>query len=230
MLNATVITYLDKHSGAATVLLTAILVVINAYYAVQNWQLRQEARRAREEAVRPKLAIEFHRLGPTATTIAIRNVGPGVAFAIDVKLSFVPQTGDGVHERRWRANILESGAQADFLPPGELNDNLNGLPAVFREIALSGTLKDADGVEHSVRDEVVDLADWREALHDARQRFIQADSERRLAEAFEKPIKKAGDGVGRRLDNLTRAVYALRPAETEDEHEEGSAGSSESHR
>jgi hypothetical protein len=211
MVTATVTTYLDNHSGAATVLLTAILVVINAYYAFQNWQLRQETRKGRAEAIRPKLALEFHRLAPTVTTIAVRNVGPGVAFAVDVKIAFVPHEGDAASEQRWRANILESGAQGDFMPPGDLNDNLNGLPSMFREIRLSGTLKDTDGIEHAVQDEVVDLADWREALHDARQRFTQAEPERRLAEALEKPIKKASDDVGRRIDNLTRAVYALRP-------------------
>jgi hypothetical protein len=131
-------------------------------------------------------------------------------------MAFVPLQGDTAFEQRWRANILESGRQADFLPPGDLNDNLNGLPSLFREIRLSGTLKDADGIEHLVQDEVVDLADWREALHDARQRFTQADPERRLAEAFDKPIKKVSDDVGRRLDNLTRAVYALRPDEGDD--------------
>jgi hypothetical protein len=150
-------------------------------------------------------------------TIAIRNVGPGVAFAVDVKLGFIPKAEGAALERRWRANILESGAQADFFPPGDMNDNLNGLTTLFRGIRLSGTMNDAEGVQHVVDDEVIDLADWRAALHDAKQRYVPPDSERRLAEAFEGPIEDIAKKLGPKIDNLTRAIYALRPPSGGDE-------------
>jgi hypothetical protein len=57
---ATVISRLDRHQGAATVFLTAGLIVGTAYYAVQNRRMVREMKRARELAIKQR-EIEEHR-------------------------------------------------------------------------------------------------------------------------------------------------------------------------
>jgi hypothetical protein len=38
---ATVIDYLDRHAGALTALLTAVLIIVTVYYALQNRRMGQ---------------------------------------------------------------------------------------------------------------------------------------------------------------------------------------------
>jgi len=74
-------TGLDRWSGTGVRRLdhglTAVLVFVTIYYAIQNRRMAQEMRRAREALIRPKLALDFHRLGPTAMTLGVKNIGPG---------------------------------------------------------------------------------------------------------------------------------------------------------
>lgn len=115
---ATFIDYLDDHQGAVTALLTFALVAVTVYYAVQNRRMANEMARARGQAILPKLALDFHRLGPTAMTVAIRNVGPGAAFEIAVRLSFIPVAdGTAPEERELRLAVLSSDDQRDYPPP-----------------------------------------------------------------------------------------------------------------
>jgi hypothetical protein len=215
---ATVIDYLDAHSGAFTALLTAVLIVVTIYYAIQNHRLVEEAKRAREAAIRPQLAVDFHRLGPTAMTVAVRNVGPGTAFAIDVRLRFVPiKSEEQIHEQRARHNLLGSGQQRDFFPPGALDNNLNVLPQKYKSIALVGIVHDADGTSHHVNDTIEDLAEWREVLREAPERWIEPDPERRAAVAFSKVIEAPARSVVRSLEGVARAIRETREPEPETE-------------
>ena len=54
--SATVVNWLDKHQGVASAFLTAVLVVVTIYYAVQNRRMVLEMERAR------KLAVEQRKL------------------------------------------------------------------------------------------------------------------------------------------------------------------------
>jgi len=79
---------------------------VTIYYAIQNRRMAQEMRRAREALIRPKLALDFHRLGPTAMTLGVKNIGPGPAFAIDIKMVYEPITGTRCPRRdRGRATL-----------------------------------------------------------------------------------------------------------------------------
>ena len=186
--------FLDDHQGAAVALLTAALVFVTTYYAFQNRQMVVEMRRSRNLSILPKLALEFHRLGPTTVTLAVSNVGPGAALAIDIKMTWEPLDRGKRVERRWRRNVLAPGEQADFMPPGSLNGNMDSLPSLYKRVRLQGSLVDAAGGRHKV-DEVFDeLAEWREILSDAHQRYVADDPERRTAEAlankFGSPMKE----------------------------------------
>lgn len=222
---ADVISYLDAHQGAATALLTAVLIAVTVYYAIQNKRMavemrrsREEAAAAREEAMKPVLGLEFHRLGPTSMTVAIRNVGPGTAFDIDVRMQFIPLSDDAQpDEQRWRGNLLRTGEQHDFMPPGELNNNMNTLPERYREIRLAGTVRDAEGRQHNVGASFGDLAEWREALSGARQRWVIPDAERRLADELAKRLQPLATQIAAKLDQIATALYDLRqPRERDD--------------
>jgi hypothetical protein len=218
---ATAIDYLDKHAGAFTALLTLALVAVTIYYAVQNRRMVGEMKAARNAAILPKLALEFHRLGPAAMTVAIRNVGPGAALNVDTRVVFEPITegdsGAAREEFRWRRNILAPGEQYDFLPPGDLNDNLNSLPQRYRELTLVGSMKDAAGTTHKVDEALDDLPEWRRVLEGARQRWAAADPERRTADElykrFEQPLRELNQGI----QGVASAVHRLVPPEPPDD-------------
>jgi hypothetical protein len=201
-----IVDYLDRHFGAASVLLTIVLIGVTAYYATQNRRMVKEMAKTRDLSVMPKLALEFHRLGPTAMDVAIRNVGPGTAIGVDVRLIFEPVGGGPVGERRWRHNILVPGEQRDFLPPGGLTDNVNTLPAAFQRIRLVGSMQDAVGTRHVVDEVLDDLPEWREVLRGAHQRWVAADPERRLAEEFAKKFERALSGLGQAVEGIRRAM------------------------
>jgi hypothetical protein len=206
-----VIRYLDRHYGAATVLLTAVLVAVTAYYATQNRRMVKEMAKTRELSVMPKLALEFHRLGPTSMTVAIKNVGLGAALELDVWLRYEPVPGrTAQEERRWRRNVLAPGEQKDFLPPGNLDGNSNTLTANFRSIRLTGSMKDALGNKHSVDESFDDLAEWRTILADAHQRWVAADPERRVADELGKKFEGPLKAIVQAIDGSTRALYDLR--------------------
>lgn len=213
MLLADIIDSLDRHSGASTAILTGALVLITAYYAIQNRGMVREMQRARRATVLPKLALEFHRLGPTAMTLAIRNVGPGAALAVDVRIVWESITGGDTPETRWRRNVLAPGEQADFMPPGPgINDNLNALPARYQAVRLIGTCTDAAGTTHAVSEAFEDLPGWRGVLHDAHQRWVAADPERRLAEELAKRFEPPLRDIQRSVESL---AGALTPAQND---------------
>lgn len=171
-----------------------------------------EMARTRELAVLPKLSIEFLRLGPTAVDVAIRNVGPGPALAIDVRLGFEARNGAPActEERRWRQNILAPGEQKDFLPPGALDGNLDTLPDRFERIRLIGTMRDATGKTHAIDEVFDDLAEWREVLRGARQRFVGLP-ERELAQAFDKRFETPLRDLNRHLSEISAALNRAVP-------------------
>jgi hypothetical protein len=88
---ATIIDYLDDHAGAFTALLTAVLIAVTTYYAAQNRRMVKEMAATRELSILPKLALEFLRLGPTAMDVLVKNVGPGPALDIEVRLILEPR-------------------------------------------------------------------------------------------------------------------------------------------
>jgi hypothetical protein len=203
-----IVGYLDRHFGAASVLLTIVLIAVTAYYATQNRRMVKEMAKARHLSVMPKLALEFHRLGPTAMTVAIRNVGLGAALELDVRLGYEPVPGRATREeRRWRRNVLAPGEQKDFLPPGNLDGNSNTLTANFSSIRLTGSMKDALGNEHSVDESFDDLAEWRQVLADAHQRWVAADPERRAADELGKKFDGPLKAIVRAIDGLARALH-----------------------
>jgi hypothetical protein len=166
-----------------------------------------EMRRARQAAVRQKLALDFHRLGPTAMAVSIKSVGPGTAFDVQVALT-LERLADGapaevLHSHQY---VLLAGESRQLFPPGGLNDNVNRLPAEYRAIRLSGTMRDATGGRHVVDESIADLQQWRQHLHESRERFVQQDPERRLADAFKKHFDDQGQKIAAGLHQIARML------------------------
>jgi len=119
-------------------------------------------------------------------------------------------------ERPWKGNTLAVSEKHDFLPPGELNDNLNALPQRYKRVRLEGSMYDAAGVKHDVRDSIDDLAAWRKALGEAHQRYTAAEPEKRLADAFKKDLQKPIKDIAASIDALTRAVHEAQQRNPDD--------------
>jgi hypothetical protein len=81
--------------------------------------------RARNAALRPKLAVDFHRLAPTVVTGAILNVGPGATLDVDMLVVFEPVFKAALHRRGLRAT------------PGGLLRSSRGRSGAFSEARTS---------------------------------------------------------------------------------------------
>ena len=215
---ATLIDSLDRHQGASTAILTAALVLVTAVYAWQNRKMVREMKHARDATILPKLALEFHRLGPNVVDLAIRNVGPGAAIDIDVRTEWVP-TAEGATApgARWRRNLLSPSEQVELFPPGDLNGNLDSLPERFKEVRLRGTMIDAAGTTHKVDERFSDLPEWRRILGDAHESWHPPEPERRAADAlykkFERPLKDLTNAT----NEVARAIRSLAPPSSPDD-------------
>jgi uncharacterized membrane protein YfcA len=82
--------------------LTAVLVLVTAYYAWQTRRTVIEMKRARATAVLPRVAVKVHTLAGGIGWIRVVNVGPGPALDLDATLTFQPDGWD----TRWRAHVL----------------------------------------------------------------------------------------------------------------------------
>jgi hypothetical protein len=197
---ASVTDFLDQHQGAVTTVLTVVLLGVTFFYAWQNRKMVKEMQQARYATILPKLALEFHRLGPMVVDLAIRNVGPGAALDIDVEVEWVPaHASDSIKGVAWRRNLLSPGEQIELFPPGDLNGNIDTLPETYKEIRLHGTMVDAGGREHLVDESFGKLAEWREVIGDARESWKPPQPEKRAADAlyqkFERPLKDITSAV-----------------------------------
>jgi len=202
--NATIIHSLDQHSGSVSAVLTAALVLVTGYYAAMNRRAVQEMRAARNAALLPKLALEFHRLGPMVVDLAIRNVGPGAAIAIDVEIEWLPVIKDDASKIRWRRNLLSSGEQVELAPPGDRNGNLDTLPKVYRDIRLRGAMQDAGGKPYVVEEAFGNITEWRDLLGDAHEIWRPPEPERRMSEAFARQFDV--DGVSRAVKEIAASL------------------------
>jgi len=213
--SATVIDYLDKHSGASTALLTLALVLVTIFYAVQNRRMVGEMAKTRALAILPKLAVEFLHIGPNVMNVAVKNVGPGPALTVDIELTFDPADATAApNTRRYRQNIILSGEQLVFSPPGDLSGNLDTLPQTYRSIRLSGSMTDASGKTHRVNETYDNLSEWRSLLHDANRSWRPPEPEKRLAQALS---DKLAAPLLTELRGISRAVARLaRPAADSD--------------
>jgi hypothetical protein len=157
--------------------LTAVLVVVTAFYAWTNRQALREMALAREQGVLPKLAIRLDPVGPLHSKLRLVNVGLGAARDVRVVLHF--DTVDDDLEgptRTWRTNVLAPGEFAAFnlpdVPGGGGMDN-RGFVDTHRCIRLTGDMKDVLGKEHAVNEIIEDLVGWWTVVTESHQSLPQ---------------------------------------------------------
>lgn len=211
-------------------ILTAVLVVVTAYYAWQTFQMVGEMRASREVAVLPKLAIELATIGPNAVDVALMNVGPGPALDVDVSLRFEPRDGVELEafDVRWKASVMASGDQQQFAAARTDDEasymQWDELSAAFAAIRLTGECTDALGNVRAAED-IIDLGQLKRLVEGgeaAMALWRHPDPERRLAKALSddlakmKPLKE----ISKELKALRRTVQALNaPRASEDQRD-----------
>jgi hypothetical protein len=94
----------------AVLVVSIVLVFVTAVYAFFTWLMLRELRATRALSVRPRLALSIRMVSPTQGFLAITNIGPGTALAVDLTLRFEP-LGE---ERPWRAPLLSPGERAEI--------------------------------------------------------------------------------------------------------------------
>jgi hypothetical protein len=190
-------------SDVGILILTAALVGLNAYYAVQTRRTVEEMQAQRHAALLPRLALGLFAAGPEHVFIEIRNVGPGAALDVDLALRLIKHDGD-VETRRWPMSLMAPNdhEQVMYTPPG--GDRLlktDALAARFVRFEITGTMKDAADHEYPIAHQIDDLTAAIAARRNAYLRWEHPDAEHRLAkelgEHVAKPIAKAVDQMAK---------------------------------
>lgn len=150
-----------------TAALTAVLVVVTAYYAWQTYQMVVEMRRDRRERAMPRVVLDLRSEGVGFVPPSVCNVGLGPALDLDVKMTYVPRngaslTGVDFTTRRWRSRLVASGERARFLPPTDAVGqplHMDRVAELFRAVRLEGTCQASVGEPVTIDEEVGDLAE-----------------------------------------------------------------------
>ncbi len=187
-------------SGWAIVLLTAVLVIVTAYYAWQNRQMVLEMRRSRELSVAPHLVISIFMLGPTYGVPRLVNSGQGPALDVNVTLGFHRRDSSGIVERVWQSTFMPPGEIHDFLEPDELGQIqlMEALAAVCSQITIRGTMRSSLGLEIAVDETTGDLQEWFE-MSAAAQHVWEEEPRRKIPKELEK-IRKELEKLNKTLN------------------------------
>lgn len=145
----------------ATLLLTAALVLVTVYYAVQTQLMVREMREARRLSVRPKLTIDLDPIGPGFALVKVLNVGAGACVDADLTLEFVAKPGDRSSQtRRWRMNFIAPGEQHRFFPPLDDKEqplDIEPFTTEYERVRLTGSVRDVLGEAVVVEEEIRNL-------------------------------------------------------------------------
>jgi heme/copper-type cytochrome/quinol oxidase subunit 2 len=74
-----------------TAVLTAVLVMVTAYYAWQTYRMVVEMRQDRRQRETPKVVLDLRSEGAAFAPPSVCNIGLGPALDVDVTMTFVPR-------------------------------------------------------------------------------------------------------------------------------------------
>jgi hypothetical protein len=175
--------------AVTTAILTLVLVLITAWYAVSTRHMVTEMRDSRRQAQRPAMALDLNMLGPQYAAARITNAGTGTAF--DVALSLEFELGAERFDRRpWEAPVVLAGAGESFLGPEEDRNVLSGR---VRSIRLVGTVRDSLGETIQVDAHIPDLIGWwerRKAAGRLRAGEGEREREQQVIKALEEIVSE----------------------------------------
>jgi len=170
----------------ASVFVTVILVIINAYYA---WQVRQticEMEKARKAEFLPHVRAKLSWLGPVFLVLELTNFGRGPAANIDVQITFLPSK----EERFWSQTIMSPGESIRiFLPEG----NIDKVCESSAQISVKGKYEDIFGQTFEIND-VIDTVEFINQTKQLRQ-LLEKDVPR-LIESIKNELAKISHILG----------------------------------
>lgn len=135
--------------------LTAVLVIVTGYYAVQTRRTVDEMHRARTASLRPHFSIGFEHLGARKAFVQVTNVGPGAARNVHLTIDF----GPGSAVTAWQTPLLAAGASERFKAPGA-EHSMDTISEMYERIDLGGTCTDAEGTSIDITDSINVREHW----------------------------------------------------------------------
>jgi len=119
----------------ASVLVTIVLVGINAYYAWQARQTTSEMEKARKAEFMPYIKPTLIFLGPMYLVLRLTNNGKGPALNIRTEITFLPSK----EIRPWKQRIMSPNERIHILLP---QGDIKRVCETSAEIRLEGTYTD----------------------------------------------------------------------------------------
>jgi len=173
----------------ATVLLTTVLVIINAYYA---WQVRQtisEMEKARKADFIPHIRAELTWLGPVFLLLKFTNFGKGPATEINVEAIFEPSN----EKKLWQESIMAPNEYIRiFLPDGKI-DNVCRASAI---VTVKGEYKDIFGKQFKINEKI----DTKDFIDEAKQ----------LVQLIEPDLNREVKNIKEGIKDLTKEIRNIR--------------------
>jgi hypothetical protein len=176
----------------AQLAIATALFIATVVYAYFTWGMSKEMRETRRLSIRPRLALAVDPLSTFQGLLSVQNLGPGAACDVELRLTFEPHSAT----REWAAPFLLSGEKAQFKALGRDGEKEYKLETLAREgvvVRLDGSMRDVDGRNHEVADEV-NIAEWWDMALHSDQRYLESVGERIVRELTK--ISKGLSGGG----------------------------------
>ncbi|WP_346700174.1 hypothetical protein [uncultured Alistipes sp.] len=139
------IEFLNEYTGAFTVLLTLILVIINIYMGWQNYVLRKDS-------IRPKVLAEVYR-DKLECIVHYKFINYGASSAVNLRIKIDPYLIEKAHQSVPLSRNMKQIENGFFsLSPGEefgLSTETRWAETRNRKISLSYTYEDLSGNSYS---------------------------------------------------------------------------------
>lgn len=164
-----------------SVLVTVVLVVINACTIWQNRQVVREMEKARKAEFMPHIRAELFFLGPIAVMLRITNFGKGPAVNTKADITFLPSGT----KRLWEQTIMSPKEFIRILLP---DGNINRVLEQSAKIIVDGEYGDIFEKTYKLHDEI-----------DVKE-FIDRATE--LQQILEKDLTTVVDGIKKEIRDL----------------------------
>lgn len=172
----------------ASVLVTVVLVVINAVYTMQTRQSIKEMEKARKADFCPHVRADLSFLGPFFLILKATNFGKGPAINVRVKITFLPSNA----EKIWTQAAMSPNEFISILLP---NGDLGKVLDKSAEIVVKGDYKDIFGQVFPI-DEKMDV-----------KAFI--DEARELEPILEKDLAGLVEGIKKELEQIGHGLREI---------------------
>jgi len=180
----------------ASVLVTIVLVVINAFYLMQTRQTIKAMEKARKTDFLPHVRAELSFLGPVFLILKATNFGKGPATNVKAEITFLPSN----EKRVWQQAIMSPNEFIRILLP---DGSLARVLERSAEITVKGEYEDVFGQTFPTNERI----DVKEFIDEATQ--LQPLLEKDLASLVEDTKKKL-EGIEGELRDIARELERRR--------------------